>query len=311
MRIALSTNWNNARLDDGAAIADEAIALGFDALELGFRTMPEQLPGFKSRLDQIPVDSVHAYCPVPIGAPSGHPELHQLAHHDAEERALARLLLKKTIECAVDLGAKVVVTHAGYAELDGLFVNLDSSVLRRHAKGKDDKPDVTRPAYVKHLAKAHVRRKKRGRKLLEVFRRELDAVIPELEKTHLTLALENLPSLEGFPNAEEAEALMKDLAGAPVRLWFDTGHARVRASFKWDDPETDIANRFAPYVCGMHLNDVKDFHDDHRQPGWGNVDFAALKPLAQRDILRVFEPHEPVTFEELKISLATIRRLWA
>ena len=155
MRIALSTNWNNARLDDGAAIADEAIALGFDALELGFRTMPEQLPGFKSRLDlrtmpeqlpgfksrldQIPVDSVHAYCPVPIGAPSGHPELHQLANHDEEERALARLLLKKTIECAVDLGAKVVVTHAGYAELDGLFVNLDSSVLRRLAKGTDGK----------------------------------------------------------------------------------------------------------------------------------------------------------------------------
>ncbi len=311
MRIALSTNWNNVRLDDGAAIADEAIALGFDALELGFRTMPEQLPGFKSRLDQIPVDSVHAYCPVPIGAPSGHPELHQLAHHDEEERALARLLLKKTIECAVDLGAKVVVTHAGYAELDGLFVNLDSSVLRRLSKGIDGKQDVTRPAYVKHLAKAHVRRKKRGRKLLEVFRRELDAVIPELEKAHLTLALENLPSLEGFPNAEEAETLMKDLAGAPVRLWFDTGHARVRASYKWDAPETDIANRFAPHVCGMHLNDVMDFHDDHRQPGWGNVDFAALKPLAQRDILRVFEPHEPVTFDELKTSLALIRKIWS
>ena len=61
------------------------------------------------------------------------------------------------------------------------------------------------------LAKAHVRRKKRGRKLLEVFRRELDAVIPDLEKAHLTLALETLPSLEGFPNAEEAEAL---IAGA-------------------------------------------------------------------------------------------------
>ena len=96
-----------------------------------------------------------------------------------------------------------------------------------------------------------------------------------------------------------------------MRLWFDTGHARVRASFLWDDPETEIANRFAPHVCGMHLNDVKDFHDDHRQPGWGKVDFAALKPLAQRDILRVFEPHEPVSFDELKASLALIRSLWA
>ena len=47
MKFALSTNWNNGRLDDGAAIADEAEALGFDSLELGFRTQPEQLPGFR------------------------------------------------------------------------------------------------------------------------------------------------------------------------------------------------------------------------------------------------------------------------
>ena len=87
MTFALSTNWNNGRLNDGAAIADEAIALGFDALELGFRTMPEQLPGFKSRLDQIPVDSIHAYCPVPLGAPSGHPELHRLASRDPDATA--------------------------------------------------------------------------------------------------------------------------------------------------------------------------------------------------------------------------------
>ena len=135
-------------------------------------------------------------------------------------------------------------------------------------------------------------------------------MIPDLEKVGITLALENLPSLEGFPNAEEAETLMNDLAGAPVKLWFDTGHARVRECHLWDDPTTEIANRFAANICGMHLNDVADFHDDHRQPGWGKVDFAALKPLAERDVLRVFEPHEPVTFEELKESLAHIRRIW-
>ena len=309
MRFALSTNWNNVRLNDGAAIADEAIAMGFDALELGFRTMPEQLPGFKSRLDSIPVDSVHAYCPVPIGAPSGHPELHQLANRDENERALARILLKQALACASELGAKVVVTHAGYAELDGVFCNYGSDVLRRILKS-GGKPDVASPRYAKTVAKARVRRQKRGRALLDVFRRELDNVIPDFEKAGITLALENLPSLEGFPNAEEAESLMNDLAGAPVKLWFDTGHARVRECHLWDDPATEIANRFAANICGMHLNDVADFHDDHRQPGWGKVDFAALKPLAERDVLRVFEPHEPVTFEELKESLAHIRRIW-
>ena len=310
MRFALSTNWNNGRLDDGAAIADEAIALGFDALELGFRTMPEQIPGFRSRLDQIPVDSVHAYCPVPIGAPSGHPELHQLAHHDEDERALARLLMRKTIACAAELGAKVVVTHAGYVNLDGLFVNCGAEALRRLLAGEDGREDVNRPAYRKRLAKALKRRQKRGRKLLELFKRELDLLIPDLEKAGVTLALENLPRLEGFPNAEEGEALMRDYAGAPVGLWFDTGHARVRECHLWSASATEIATRMESSIRGMHLNDVKDFHDDHRQPGWGGVDFAALKPLANRDVLRVFEPHRPVSFEELRDSLQMIRKLW-
>lgn len=310
MRFALSTNWNSDRLSDGAALADEALALGFDALELSFRTQPEHLPGIRSRLDGMPVDSVHAYCPVPLGAPSGHPELHQLADRDETERALARLLMKQTIACAADLGAKAVVTHAGYVDLDGLFVNCSSDVLRRLLKGPDGKADAARPAYRAHLAKALKRRAARGRKLLDVFSCELDALIPDLEKARLTLALENLPRLEGFPNADEGEALMKRFAGAPVRLWFDTGHARVRECHLWSASATEIATRLAPHICGMHLNDVRDFHDDHRQPGWGGVDFAALKPLAARDLLRVFEPHAPVTFDELKTSLARIKRLW-
>ena len=311
MRFALSTNWNNVRLDDGAAIADEALALGFDALELGFRTQPEQIAGFRRRLDRMPVDSVHAYCPVPLGAPSGHPELHRLASRDADERALARILLKKTLACAADLGAKTVVTHAGYVDLDGWFVNLDSEVLRKLLVLKDGKENPDRPVYAKYLKKALARRRKRGRKLLDIFRKELDILLPDFQKVGVTLALENLPRLEGFPNAEEAETLLKDYKDAPVKLWFDTGHARVRECHRWSGSVTEIATRVAGHVCGMHLNDVKDFHDDHRQPGWGNVDFAALKPLSQHDILRVFEPHEPVSFDELKASLALIRSLWA
>jgi catechol 2,3-dioxygenase-like lactoylglutathione lyase family enzyme len=53
----------------------------------------------------------------------------------------------------------------------------------------------------------------------------------------------------------------------------------------------------------MHLNDVKGPTDDHQEPGWGNVDFARLTFLAKRDILRVFEPHRPVPFEDLKNAI--------
>lgn len=310
MRFALSTNWNNGRLDDGAAIADEAAALGFDALELGFRTTAGQLAGFKRRLDQMPVDSIHAYCPVPMGAPGGHPELHKLADLDADERAMARLLMRQTLDCAREMGARVVVAHAGYVNLDGWFINRGTDALDVLLKDADGKADATRPAYVRAVAKARVRRARRGRRLLAAFTDELAPVLEDFAAAGVTLALENLPSLEGFPNAEEAETLMRTFAGAPLKLWFDTGHARVRECHLWADAATDVAQRLGDYVCGIHLNDVKDFHDDHRQPGWGNVDFAALASLAQRDVVRVFEPKVPVTADELKCSLEYIRTLW-
>ena len=284
MKFALSTNWNNTRLNDGAAIADEAVELGFDALELGFRTTPEQLPGFRSRLDEIPVDSVHAYCPAPVGAPGGHPELYRLCSPDENERALARMLLEKTFACAADLGAKVVVFHAGYARMDTLFGNLFTSARRL--------------------------RSRRGRILYDAFRREFDLLRPGLETKGLTLALENLPSLAGFPDVFEAKELMREYEGAPLRLWLDTGHALVCESHSWSGDSAHMAAELAPWICGMHLNDVKGPSDDHGEPGWGNVDFARLAFLAKKDVLRVFEPASCVSHADLRGALSYMRRMW-
>ena len=89
MKLALSTNWCNRELDDGAAIAEKALSLGFDELELGFHTTPRQVEGFMRMRARIPVGSIHAFCPVPISAPQGHPELYALASFDADQRALA------------------------------------------------------------------------------------------------------------------------------------------------------------------------------------------------------------------------------
>jgi sugar phosphate isomerase/epimerase len=284
MKFALSTNWNNTRLDDGAAIADEAGELGFDALELGYRTRPEQLAGFKSRLDSMPVDSVHAYCPAPIGAPSGHPELYQICSPDEDERALARMMLEKTFVCAAELGAKVVVFHAGYVRMKTLFGNLFTTAPKLRIK--------------------------RGRGLYDAFRREFDLLRPSLESKGLVLALENLPRLEGFPNVFEAKELMREYEGAPLRLWFDTGHALVCETRCWSGNSAHIAAEMAPWVCGMHLNDVKGRFDDHCEAGWGNVDFARLSFLAKRDLLRVFEPASFVTRADLKNSLSYMRNMW-
>ncbi len=308
MLFSLSTNWCNRIIERGEDIAEKALSLGFDALELGFRTTHSQAAGFKARLDDIPVESIHAFCPVPVGAPSGHPELYQLASFSKEARALARAHVANNIRFAAEIGAKTVVLHAGRVPFSSLFSFVDSNTLRDIFELGGKKTDS--PLYAKVLKSAKKRRSKRGKRLLPLFIAELETLAPLLEKSSVTLALENLPYLEGFPNEEEMSEIAQKLSGAPVRAWFDTGHARVRHQFDWVDweiPPADSLDIFA----GMHLNDVVDFNDDHFAPGDGKVDFPALKPLAQKVRHIVFEPCSAVSEEAIARGLAKIRKDFA
>ena len=53
MKLSLSTNWCNRRIDDGCEIAEKAIELGFEELELGFHRafMRFALFRFRRRMD--------------------------------------------------------------------------------------------------------------------------------------------------------------------------------------------------------------------------------------------------------------------
>lgn len=274
MTFALSTNWNNRRQASGEAIADEARALGFEALELGFHTTADQVRGFKARLGEMPVGSIHAFCPVPLSAPRGYPELYLLADFDEAARSLARVHVRKNVEFAAEMGARAVVLHAGRVPCRTLF--------RRNRLKK---------------------RTRLGRRLVDVFRRELDRLTPVLEKHGVRLGLENLPYLEGFPNEDE----IRDLAGDWVRPWLDTGHAYVRQANGW----ASAAQAFDPCVppLGLHLNDSRG-GDDHLPPGEGLVDFAALAPVARAARHLVLEPHAGVTPEALRRGLAHLKAVW-
>ena len=103
---------------------------------------------------------------------------------------------------------------------------------------------------------------------------------------------------------------MAQFEGAPLKLWFDTGHALVRETHGWAGESAHLAAELAPWICGIHLTDVKGPYDDHQEPGWGNVDFARLTFLAKRDVLRVFEPHSPVPPDDLRNALAYVRSRW-
>ncbi len=310
MKLALSTNWCCRRIEDPGEIADLALALGFDALELGFHTTQAQADGFRRLAGRIPVGSVHAFCPVPISAPRGYPELYSLASLDEDARALARFHVLKNVRFAAEIGADAVVLHAGRVPFSSFFRRgLDSGALRAALAKCGGGTDA--PRYRRMLARAAKVRRARGARMLDVFKAELSAIAPELERLGVALALENMPYLEGFPDEAEMAALARDLAGAPVRGWFDTGHDRVRLCHGWiAESWFKSAPGGAAAFAGMHLNDVEGLSDDHMAPGFGKVDFAAMKDFAEGVGHVVFEPGGGVSREELEKGVAHIRSVW-
>lgn len=308
MKFSLSTNWCNRRIERGEDIAAKALELGFQELELGFHTTAEQVAGFKKMLDKIPVGSVHAFCPVPLSAPTGYPELYSLASFDKASRQLAAVHVKKNIAFAAEMGADTLVLHAGRVGFSGLFQIAASHILSEaFAQVKYDRSDI---AYHKRLMNAVSLRYARGRKMLKIFIEELKRLVEELERNHVTLALENLPYLEGFPNEEEMAEITATFSNAPIKAWFDTGHDRVRYMHAWKRESAFELTRMAENYQGMHLNDVVDFSDDHLAPGEGKVDFAALKDFAAKMKHVVFEPKGTVDEAKLVKGMEFIRKVW-
>lgn len=309
MKIAISTNWNSARHAAGEGIVDEALELGFDSLELGYDLTQEQADGIMNRVRAgvIDIGSVHAYSPVPIGAPHGYPELHLLASSDEDEGALAAVLLRNTVNFAESVGAKAVVLHAGRVFLDSwLGPKCDSSALSDFARrnGIGD-------GYERLLKKAKKRRTARGRKTMELFRRRLDKILPYCRQHGVLLCLENLPSIEGFPDEEEMTSLVEAYKDSPLRYWHDMGHGQVRANLEWVGVHSFVAERMLPFTGGIHIHDCRPLDHDHLPPGAGKINFAEFAFYGKADICRVFEPARNVPPEDLRLGLELVRAAWS
>jgi len=308
MRVALSTNWNVRRHETGEALVDEILALGFDALELGYHTTEEVAAGVRARVraGAAAVDSVHAYCPVPIGAPHGYPELYLLASLDEDERAMAAILIGKTLAFAESMGARAVVLHAGRIFLKSFFGDLSTRTL---ADALDEEQALDGPRYRRLLAKALRRRASRVRKYYDGFCFSLDALLPKFEKAGVTLCLENLPSIEAFPDEREMVMLKQRFDTPALAYWHDMGHGQVRENLGWIR-HGEAARALLPLTRGVHIHDALPLLSDHLPPGKGMIDFEAFSFYGADAVLKVFEPAAEVTAEEVAAGLRQVRAAW-
>jgi sugar phosphate isomerase/epimerase len=282
MEFCLSTHWNAAWHQDGRAMVDEILALGFSAVEAGYDLRADLAEGLiqRVRAGAVRVLSVHNYCPVPPGAPFGHPELYDLSDPVPARRQAAVDHTADTIRFAASLGARVVVTHAGRVRMRHLTPRLIELVERGLQYT---------PRYERVRERLLRRRARRAPRHVAALLASLEALLPVLEREQVALGLENLPSWEALPSEVELQQILARFDTPRIGYWHDLGHAVTRETLGFAAGRQWLS-RLGDRVLGMHVHDAVPPATDHLMPPRGQTDFPALREYLRSGMVLSFEP---------------------
>jgi sugar phosphate isomerase/epimerase len=299
MILSLSTRWNTYRHSSGEALVEEIIGLGLRHIELGYDLTMDLVPGIEHMVNQgaVTVTSVHNFCPVPIGAFQGHPELFLLGSTDPRERRMAIDHTIKTVNFASHVGAKAVVVHAGRVRMRHLTRKLIA--LQESGKQYSSK-------YERVKMKLLAARDKKVPKYFDALCESLEELVPALEAAQVKVGLENLPSWEAVPTEVEMESLLARFGSPWIGYWHDFGHAQIRQNLGLINHKYWL-ERLAGAAAGVHVHDCDPPARDHLMPGLGAIDFAGLLPLLPAETALVLEPAPGTPHADVENGIRVIR----
>lgn len=301
MIFSLTTRWNARRHETGESMIEEILGLGFDHVELGFDLTPNLVPGACAMIKagRVKADSVHAFCPLPP-VTFVTPEPFTLSASDPTVRANAIHYLENTIRFAAEIGARVVVAHAGNVEIKPLTPKLVELVQAGRQYDAE---------YEQLRMKLLINREKAVTQQLGFLYAGIERLLPLLESTGRILAFEILPTWEAIPSEVETEKLMAHFNSPWLRCWHDLGHGQIRENLGLTSHARWV-KRLRPWLAGMHIHDVTPPNGDHVMPPAGTLKFPLFRDVAQDDIIRVLEPSAAVKPEAIVEGLRLIRAAW-
>lgn len=282
MELNLSSHWNAHRHRDGEKMIEEILSLGLTRVELGYDLTADLVPGVLKMISSgaVSVDSVHNFCPVPMGAPMGHPELFDLSSPDTKIRGNAVDYTIRTIELAAQTGARAVVVHAGNIKMRNISRKL-TDMCRKKQQFSDK--------YEKLKMQLLLDRDKKSLKYMDNLCQSLEKLMPALEAYKIQLGIEILPSWESIPTETEIQKILERFTSPLVAYWHDTGHSQLRQNLGLINQATWV-KKLAPRLAGIHIHDLTDISKDHIMPPKGTIDFASVMKYLPPGAIRVLEP---------------------
>lgn len=276
--------------------------MGFEYAELSHGIRLSLVPGILEAVEagEIKISTLHNFCPLPIGLTRAAPNVFKFTSLDRRERENALRHTLKTLEFAERVKAQLVVLHMGEVEMR----EYTEKLLELVAAGQRETPK-----YQRLCQEAEARREARKERHVEAAYELLRKVEEDARRRGLLLGVENREALEEIPFESDAPFFFFEFRGGTVRYWHDTGHAQIKENLGFINHVMHLES-LAEELAGFHIHDVQFPGRDHRPPGQGTVDFAALKPFVRPEHIKVIELSPSLTREEVLGGVAYIRSIW-
>jgi sugar phosphate isomerase/epimerase len=234
---------------------EEIRNLGFRYVELNYNVTKELLETIEPMIEkgQIGVSSVHNVFPH-IPDKDYDTDSVMLGFDDEEKRKRAVELLIGSMEYADRYGAKAVVVHPGEVPFE---YDIDSELKKLYKEyGKNS------PEYQRLWRQMSARREQWSPHYAKRIQDSLeDACNVAVRKGwNVAIGIETRSRCNQMPTLQEAKTICDNLAGSPVYLWYDIGHAMMMDRMGLYDNLKDLQD-VKRYIYGVHIHETLELSD--------------------------------------------------
>lgn len=295
---SFSTCWNMRRHTTGDGLINEIRELGFRRVELNYNVTEEMLVTIEPMIErgEIGISSVHNTFPHVQDRDYGTDSV-LLGFEDKEKRQRAVELLIRSAEYAQRYDGEAVVVHPGEVP----FTYDISGELEQiyNTQGKES------AAYRSKWAELMERREAHSAGYVQTIIESLVTVCNRAVSKGLNIrfGIETRSKPQQIPTLAEAKTIIQALKGAPVGIWYDTGHAIMMDRLGLYDSIGEM-DGLMDDIVGVHIHETIGL-DDHWCPyvNSGNPDFYdAYLPMIKRAQVKVYELKAACRPEEIHES---------
>ena len=289
--VSISTMWaigNFARLEDFFKVSAQ---LGFTKFEMNYQVNSNMLTGIDLKNYQF--SSIHDPCPVELSPEElkGRDWLISAVNDDCRQEGVA--VVKRSIDLAHELGAPVVVIHAGNV---GASSTLERELQELYEAGRTQSQE-----YIDIKNRLVELRVSLAEPRLAAVEKSLQELIDYASRYEIRLGLENRYHYLDIPSLEEMGSLLC-LAGADhLGFVYDAGHAHTLDQLGFT-PHKEWFTRYASRIAGAHLHDAIGI-EDHAAPGLGEIDFGMAAAYLPDSAFRTLELRRSNTPEQVKAGI--------